>query len=112
MVFGGAMGLVGAEKFIKQKGMLSKPSRHMVAIYGTSFLTAFVGKELGKIYGTKQNISKAVYSGHFQNTLPGGGLSLFFQFENSKVSEKISTKFSFFHFRWVRPWVWILKKQP
>ena len=72
MVFGGAMGLVGAEKFIKQKGMLSKPSRHMVAIYGTSFLTAFVGKELGKIYGTKQNISKAVYSGHFQNTFPDG----------------------------------------
>ena len=72
MVFGGAMGLVGAEKFIKQKGMLSKPSRHMVAVYGTSFLTAFVGKELGKIYGTKQNISKAVYSGHFQNTFPDG----------------------------------------
>ena len=52
-VFGGAMGLVGAEKFIKQKGMLSKPSRHMAAIYGTGFLTAFVGNELGKIYGTK-----------------------------------------------------------
>jgi hypothetical protein len=72
MVFGGAMGLVGAEKFIKQKGMLSKPSRHMAAIYGTGFLTAFVGKELGKIYGTKQNISKAVYTGQFQNSFPDG----------------------------------------
>ena len=72
MVFGGAVGLVGAEKFIKQKGMLSKPGRHMAAIYGTGFLTAFAGKELGKIYGTKQNISKAVYSGQFQNSFPDG----------------------------------------
>ena len=72
MVFGGAMGLIGGEKFIKQKGVLSRPSRHMAAIYGTGLISAFIGKELGKIYGTKQNISKAVYSGHFQNTFPDG----------------------------------------
>jgi len=72
MVFGGAIGLCSAEKFIKPTGRLSKPGRHTAAIYGTGLLTAFVGKELGKIYGTKQNITKAVYSGQFQNSFPDG----------------------------------------
>jgi len=72
MVFGGAAGLIGAEKLIKRKSFLSIPSRHKAACYGVGFLGAFAGKELGKIYGTQQNIARAVHNGQFQRSFPDG----------------------------------------